>query len=140
MGYGAPSARAEGSPSVAHQRQISSADPKGVLQQILQAFIGRSQTKDDMPFATQEKEGGGYVATVTFPATQYNAEGYVFEGEGPTRQDAEKAAAKAGVDELMPLAQPVIEEKKRMKELAESERRAAKRLKTEEDNVGLNAS
>lgn len=119
------------------QKAESQAEPKGRLGHFMQCLLDRTLTKQDIVYSTEvttnEQGQSAYVSVVTLPAT-IHTEQQAFQGEIHVRQqDAEKSAAAEAVAALEEIAQPLAEEKAERKRAKDSEHRAEKRRKLEEE-------
>jgi len=129
-------------PSVESQRVVSQTEPKGRLQMFLQAFLDRTITKEDLVYTVGQVQNPatgqmGFVASVTFPETEY-APGNVFEGQpAATEVDAKKSAAAVGVAQLEEIAGPIVEYKKQRsiekRKMLDVQKAEEKRQKLAED-------
>jgi len=115
-------------------------DVKSRLQHLTQVLLGRALMKGDVTYQSSEEPdaGGNYNAKVSIPASGYFPSGMTFEGSAADKKEAERAAAKAGVDWLEGVCEPLQEEmkakraQKREERDKQREERDRKRLKTDE--------
>lgn len=108
---------------------------KSQLSHFVQMILQRSVTKEDIVYDTTEAEGN-CKCTVTLPQNDNQS----FKGEGPTKKDAEMAAAKAACAVLAPIAAPLIEEHKAKKAKKMEEANAKRKEKLEERKAAREAA
>jgi len=84
-------------------------DLKQTLARYASLILGKSATKDDLSYTSEEDQGGRWISTVNF--TSYM--GKTWTGHAcQNKKEAEQAAAEIAVGELEEIVQPIEEERK----------------------------